>query len=94
MLDWHQLESDPDLISDGTIVTIDQGDARGDFKTIGIPCTFSNFTPDYKRAPKLGENNEEILKSLGYTDDQIADLAKKGVIGSNDGAPADLKPAK
>ena len=94
VLDWHELESDPDLNSDGTIVTIDQGDARGDFKTIGIPCTFSNFTPDYKRAPKLGENNEEILKSLGYTDDQIADLAKKGVIGSNDGAPADLKPAK
>lgn len=38
----------------------------------------SNYAPDYQRAPKLGENNEEILKSLGYTDEQIADLATKG----------------
>ena len=31
----------------------------------------SNYAPDYQRAPKLGENNEEILKSLGYTDEQV-----------------------
>lgn len=90
VLDWYELENDPDLNSDGTIVTIDQEDARGDFKTIGMPFTMSNYAPDYKRAPKLGENNEEILKSLGYTDDQIAELASKGVIGSNDGVKADL----
>ncbi len=53
----------------------------------------SNYAPDYQRAPKLGENNEEILKSLGYTDEQIADLATKGVIGSNDGVKADLTAA-
>ncbi len=94
VLDWNEIENDPDLNSDGTIVTIDQGDARGSFKTIGVPCTFSNYEPDYKRAPKLGENNEEILKGLGYTDAQIADLASKGVIGSNDGAKADLVAAK
>ena len=94
VLDWNEIENDPDLNSDGTSVTIDQGDARGSFKTIGVPCTFSNYEPDYKRAPKLGENNEEILKGLGYTDAQIADLASKGVIGSNDGAKADLVAAK
>ncbi len=94
VLDWNEIENDSDLNSDGTIVTIDQGDARGSFKTIGVPCTFSNYEPDYKRAPKLGENNEEILKGLGYTDAQIADLASKGVIGSNDGAKADLVAAK
>lgn len=93
VLDWYELENDPDLNSDGTIITIDQEDTRGDFKTIGVPFTMSGFTPDYKRAPKLGENNEEILSSLGYTAEQIADLASKGVIGSNDGVEADLKPA-
>ncbi|MCB7547716.1 formyl-CoA transferase, partial [Escherichia coli] len=81
----NELENDPDLNEDGTLITIDQGDARGKFKTIGLPFTMSNYAPDYQRAPKLGENNEEILKSLGYTDEQIADLATKGVIGSNDG---------
>ena len=91
VLDWYELENDKDLNSDGTIITIDQEDARGDFKTIGVPCTFSNYTPEYKRAPKLGENNNEILTALGYTKEQIAELAQKGVIGSNDGVPADLK---
>ena len=70
---------------DGTIVTIDQQDARGDFKTIGMPFTMSNFVPDYQRAPKLGEHNREILHALGYDDDQIASLRDSGVIGGNDG---------
>ncbi|KFI69331.1 formyl-CoA transferase [Bifidobacterium magnum] len=90
VLDWNEIENDPDLNSDGTIVSIDQGDARGSFKTIGVPFTISGFTPDYKAAPKLGENNEEILKSLGYTEDQISQLTTEGVIGSNDGVKADL----
>ena len=93
VMDWYELENDPDLNTDGTIVTIDQEDTRGDFKTIGMPFTMSNYTPDYKRAPKLGENNVEILTALGYSSDQISDLKTKGVIGSNDGVPADLKPA-
>jgi formyl-CoA transferase len=90
VLDWNELENDPDLNSDGTIVTIDQEDPRGEFKTIGVPCTFSNFTPTYKRAPKLGENNAEILSALGYNTEQINDLVTKGVIGQDNGAKADL----
>ena len=91
VLDWNELENDSDLNDDGTIVTIDQQDARGDFKIIGMPFTMSNFTTDYQRAPKLGENNEEILKGLGYSDDQISELLSNGVIGGNDGVKADLK---
>ena len=53
---------------------------RGKFKTIGMPFTLSNYKPDYKRAPDLGENNKEILTSLGYDPDQIEDLVNKGVI--------------
>lgn len=85
VLDWKEIEDDPDLNSDGTIVTIDQGGNRGKFKTIGLPFTLSNYKPDYKRAPDLGENNKEILESLGYTDDQIAEMADKGVISKAQG---------
>ena len=80
VLDWHELENDPDLNKDGAIVTIDQGGNRGDFKTIGLPFTLSNYTPSYDRAPDLGENNKEILTKLGYDPDQIEDLVNKGVI--------------
>ena len=41
---------------------------------------FSNYKPSYDRAPDLGENNKEILKSLGYDPEQIDELAEKGVI--------------
>ena len=80
VLDWHELENDPDLNEDGTIVTIDQGGNRGKFKTIGLPFTLANYKPDYKRAPDLGENNKEILASLGYDPDQIEKLTEEGVI--------------
>ena len=39
----------------------------------------SNYKPTYKRAPDLGENNKEILSSLGYDSEQIEELVK-GVI--------------
>lgn len=90
VLDWHELEDDPDLNSDGTIVEIDQGDARGSFKTIGLPFTMSGFSPEYRRAPKLGEDNAEVLSGLGYSDKEISELEAAGVIGHGDGAPADL----
>ncbi len=32
------------------------------------------------RSPRLGEHDEEILKELGYRDEQIADLGREGVI--------------
>lgn len=70
---------------DGTIVTIDQGGNRGKFKTIGLPFSLSNYKPDYKRAPDLGENNKEILTALGYDADQIEKLAEEGVISKEQG---------
>jgi crotonobetainyl-CoA:carnitine CoA-transferase CaiB-like acyl-CoA transferase len=36
--------------------------------------------PIRSAAPELGEANEEILTGLGYTKEQIADLAKRAVI--------------
>lgn len=80
VLDWNEIENDPDLNNDGTIVTIDQGGNRGKFKTIGLPFTMANYQPEYKRAPDLGENNKEILTALGYDADQIEELVNKGVI--------------
>ena len=80
VLDWHEIETDTDLLNDGTIPEIDQGGARGKFKTIGLPFTMSNFKPDYKRAPDLGEHNQEILESLGYTADQVSQFTQNGVL--------------
>ena len=53
--------------------------ALGDLTILGHPVSFGD-----KRhcgmLPELGEHNEEILTSLGYTKEQIADLSQRGVI--------------
>ena len=32
----------------------------------------------------FGENNEEVLKDLGYTEEEIEDFAKRGITASFD----------
>lgn len=34
-----------------------------------------------RRAPRLGEHTEEVLKDLGFTDDKIAEMRKGGALG-------------
>ena len=53
----------------------------GEINIVGHPVSHgAKRNPIRKPAPELGQNNEEILASVGYTKDQIADLAKRGVI--------------
>ena len=52
-----------------------------DIVTVGSPVYFSEAEVDIRRpAPLLGEHNEEILKELGCTDEEIRRLAAEGVI--------------
>ena len=37
----------------------------------------------WRPAPSFGENNEEILRELGYDDDQIKGFYDKGVINKD-----------
>jgi formyl-CoA transferase len=55
--------------------------ALGDLTILGHPVSFGDKRlPLRNSAPELGEHNEEILTSLGYTKEQIADLSQRGVI--------------
>jgi len=53
----------------------------GPYKMVGHPIKFTKtpITPT-KGAPTLGENNEEILKRLGYDDNQIEELKKQAIV--------------
>ena len=70
--------TDESLYDGNTLVKINQGGEIGEFVTVGCPFTMSNYQPTYGPAPSLGGNTEEVLKSLGYTDEQIASFAANG----------------
>ncbi len=53
----------------------------GDLTILGHPVSHGEKRPPIRTAaPELGHDNEEILASIGYTKEQMADLARRGVI--------------
>jgi crotonobetainyl-CoA:carnitine CoA-transferase CaiB-like acyl-CoA transferase len=77
---WSDLPNDPQVIANDYITNV-QHPVLGKIKLANHPVRFSE-TPTSIRsvAPELGENTEEILLSLGYTWEQIAELREKGAL--------------
>jgi len=49
---------------------------------------FGRFeTGPRRHAPLVGEHNAEVLKEIGYSDEQIAGLEEQGVIGDKPNLP-------
>jgi len=53
----------------------------GRVRQIGVPIKFSETPGEIRTpAPEIGEHTEEILKEMGYTEEEIQRLRKGGVI--------------
>ena len=78
VLSTKEMMTDESLYDGNTLVRINQGGDIGEFVTVGCPFTMSNYQPQYGPCPSLGGNTDEVLKSLGYTDDQIKTFAQNG----------------
>jgi formyl-CoA transferase len=76
-----EIRHDAFLQSIGSVVEVPHK-VRGSYWTVGCPMKFSAFTPEIKSAPLLGEHTDEVLRELGYTAQQIAELHKKQAVGS------------
>ncbi|MFJ3825490.1 formyl-CoA transferase [Streptomyces nodosus] len=79
VLSMKEIADDPALRADGTVVEVDQK-GRGTYLTVGSPVKFSDFTPDIKGAPMLGENTDEVLAGLGYDADTIHRMRAENIV--------------
>ena len=71
---------DPQIKHMGLEITIERKD-KPNIRTVAFPNRYSETrNPHPLPPPELGENNAEYLKPLGYTDDQLVDLKRQGVI--------------
>jgi len=88
VLDLDEALSHPNAVARGMVVAVDSP-LGGTDRQPGRPLKFSEPEDGWiapappRRAPRLGEHDEEILKGIGYTRERIADLRRKGVIRKN-----------
>lgn len=75
-----ELEHDAYLTERG-MFCLNEHPAVGKYKTINQPLKFKQAKFDNNwNAPQLGEDTAAVLKGLGYSDTDIKDLKKKGLI--------------
>ncbi|HEX8805873.1 MAG TPA: CoA transferase, partial [Candidatus Aquilonibacter sp.] len=80
VLAMSELLEDESLRARGMIAAVEHPQ-RGTYYTVGCPLGLSDSPVDYRRAPLLGEHNEEVLEELmGYDAAQVASLRAEGVI--------------
>ncbi len=78
VLSTKEIMDDESLYDGNTLVKINQGGKIGEFVTVGVPFTISDYQPTYGPCPTLGGNTTEVLTELGYTPEQIDSFAKNG----------------
>ncbi len=75
-----QTFADPQVIHSGIAQNV-TSEALGEFTIVGQPVHLSR-TPSKLAAPapEIGEHNDEVLRAIGYSDQDIERLRKEGVI--------------
>jgi formyl-CoA transferase len=79
VLDTGEVIDDPHLRARDMIVEVEHP-VRGTYITVGNPIKLSASPTTIGPSPLLGEHRHEILAELGYSDADIAALAKEGAI--------------
>src|SRR5436189_3826987 len=79
--DPHDVIKDPQLQANNIVVPL-EGAGENIKLTVSSPIQVHGVTKvSAKRAPDLGEHNDEVLKELGFETNEIEQLRTSGVIG-------------
>jgi crotonobetainyl-CoA:carnitine CoA-transferase CaiB-like acyl-CoA transferase len=77
---YDQALADPHIVARNMVTEIDHPKI-GRMKNMGSPVKTSvEFTKTRSAAPWLGQHSDEVLKALGYTNDEVTALHAQGVV--------------
>jgi crotonobetainyl-CoA:carnitine CoA-transferase CaiB-like acyl-CoA transferase len=78
--DFAELENDPQVAHADLIQTVSHPDGR-EVRVVGVPMRFSR-TPGTIRTgpPAVGQHTDELLRSLGYSGDEVKAFHHDGVV--------------
>ncbi|MBI4591594.1 MAG: CoA transferase [Candidatus Rokubacteria bacterium] len=80
ILTYDRVFADPQVAQRQMAVDVDHPVA-GRSRVLGVPIKFSESPATIRRpAPTVGQHTEEILRTLGYSDDDLARLRTEAVI--------------
>ena len=75
-----ELVDDPQVVANNYIDEFTAEDGR-QYKLVAAPVEFNETPATMRRAPRVGEHTEEILRGLGVGADDMAAYRKSGTIG-------------
>jgi formyl-CoA transferase len=79
VLTMKEILNDESLRASGTIAEVDHKE-RGKYWTVGSPIKFSDTKVEITGSPLLGEHTNEVLESLGYSQQEIVALHEQKVV--------------
>jgi crotonobetainyl-CoA:carnitine CoA-transferase CaiB-like acyl-CoA transferase len=77
--DAWEVANDESLLANGQIADITDADGEPQ-KLVGSPVRFDGTPPSLTRGPLFAEHTDEILRRIGYTDEQVLDLKIAGAV--------------
>ncbi len=72
--------SDPDVLANGYVSEVEYPKHGKRLRVHGTPWLFSETPARINIAAELGQHNEEVLTSLGYTEAEISGLRERNII--------------
>jgi formyl-CoA transferase len=79
ILSMKEIAEEPSLRATGTVVEVDHP-TRGKYISVGNPIKLSDSSTEVTRSPLLGEHTEEVLRELGFGDNEITAARQEGAI--------------